>query len=91
MKQANQKRCENCRHFLQHYTNVNLRFREVHCGHCLERKLTPKEVRNFPFFNGCELWEPREIELQKRREYTEMILVDIHDRLDEIAEALKAK
>lgn len=91
MEQKNEHGCERCSYFIQHYTVIDMHFRPIHCGHCLKRRLSPKEQMSFPFSDGCELWVPKEIELEKRREYAERIILETHERLEHIAEILRER
>ncbi len=84
------KSCENCAHFFQHYGWICSQFQTIYCGHCIKRKLTPKEKRSFPFSEGCEEWQPKEQEIAKRKESIQDTLRFMTERIDEIAMLLES-
>ena len=75
-----EKRCENCRYFLQHYIKQNSRFFNVCCGHCINqsnKKMTPLKT--------CEFWEDIAIAKEERKRSIMNTLEFMSERLNEIA------
>lgn len=78
-----EKSCKNCCYYSQHYTKQGTRYHTVFCGHCLNRN--NKKMK--PVF--CELWEDMAILKEERRQSIKEVLIDMSDRLNEIALILK--
>lgn len=89
-KQIISPNCKTCKYFNQHYVKLDTKFMATNCGHCFNRNLTPREKRNFPFLNGCDLWEQQEINLDERNKTIENIIRNINERLQQIYEFLNA-
>lgn len=80
----NKKCCENCKYYFQHYGWIANQFIKICCGHCINRNLTAKEKRSFPFNNGCEEWQPKKNEIARQKKNLKDILDYMAKRLDEI-------
>ena len=50
-----QKTCENCKHFVQHYFKLNENYGKVHCGHCMH----PRVKNRKPDEKACERYEEK--------------------------------
>lgn len=77
--------CEGCRYFFQHYAKCGSCLIAVKCGHCVNRVLTPKEKRSFPYLHDCPQWEPAEIAKEERKRVIEDYLSSLCKRMEEIA------
>ena len=49
------KTCENCKHFVQHYFELNKKYSTVHCGHCIH----PRVKNRKPDEKACEHYKER--------------------------------
>lgn len=52
--------CENCRHFIKHYTLSKKRIMPVDCGHCICSKMRGISMKKRNM-DGCRYWEQNEI------------------------------
>lgn len=84
-----EKCCENCAFYTQHYAWSANQFVKICCGHCINRNLTAKEKRSFPFIYGCAEWQPKEKEIARQQESLKEILNYMAKRLDEIKKWLE--
>jgi len=78
------KSCGNCRFFSQHYSKQGIRYSPVYCGHCINRnnkKMMPLGV--------CDFWEDITILKEERKKVIKESLIDMAEKLDEIAMILK--
>lgn len=83
-------KCETCKYFLQHYVIRYTTFQKTCCGHCINRQLNGKWVRNkYRLHDNCEYWEPSKEKIVERREYVKEVLKNIEEHLNEIAIILK--
>lgn len=81
-----EKRCENCRYYSNHFSKQGTRIDNVHCGHCLHKKI--RNYKRQPL-ELCENWETIEIQKEERKRDIEEAIIAISERLDEIALILK--
>ena len=80
----NEKSCENCRYFYQHYFKSDSTYRPVFFGHCFHKrnkKLTPRFL--------CEQWEDIAIKNEERKKSIKVTLESMAQNLNEIAMILK--
>ena len=65
--------CRTCKHFIQHYTFLNGKFRWANCGHCTE----PKVRRKVPDAKSCEHYiytQPAEAQFLNQEYLTKELL-----------------
>ena len=84
-----EKTCENCRYFSQHYAKDNTSYHSICCGHCLNRELAQKDKKKRQYIRACEFWEPVEIRKEERKECIKNTLRFMAQRIEEIAMILK--
>ena len=88
---SEEKTCKNCRYFLQHYVKGNSRLTFVqatNCGHCTNNGIAYNSHSKYPYVNYCGLWEPIEIQNNRRNESIKSTLRDICEYLEQIATLL---
>lgn len=86
-----QKNCENCIYFYQHYyRSKNGRFHKVYNdGNCINDKLNKTAFKKIiSKCLSCEFWEPAEKQSDEKREHIFKVLSDINYKLNEIASIL---
>jgi len=81
--------CTNCGHFVQHYAITGGRIHNVVCGHCLIRKLTPKQLKSFPFVDGCEEWTNEKEKIKRDLVNVENVLRDMANGIKQIETVLE--
>lgn len=86
-KPVNEKTCQNCRNYSQHYSKLGTKYIAVFCGHCLKRKNNAK--RKSRPFEACEYWEDIAIKKEERKKSINETLERMSQRLEEIAAVLK--
>jgi len=87
-----QKSCENCYYFYQHYFKNKRGKLSMICGdgHCANEQLTfPVSKKIISKRLPCELWQPKENQIAEKRENIFSLLFKMKERLDEIALILK--
>lgn len=63
------KSCENCKFFIQHYVRRTDYLQKAKCGHCtIRRQMSYKELLKFPFAEGCDKWEQAEPKIKTQDE-----------------------
>lgn len=83
-------KCKTCKYFLQHYIKTNSTFHRTCCGHCVNRQLNGKLVRNkYVLHENCEHWESNDEIIVERREHIKEVLKDIEEHLNDITMILK--
>lgn len=88
MKQI--KTCKNCRYYLEHYVKLDSRFETLHEGHCINKDLNGRYIRNkFRLHDNCGYWEADDVRKAERKESIGIILKSMAQRLNEIAVILK--
>ena len=81
-----EKKCENCAHYIQHYVKSKTRFRSIAHGHCGK-----------PMANGryrytakpCEMWEDFEMRTDDRVSHIKNTLRRMAKQINEFLEVLK--
>ena len=88
MKQ--EKKCENCKFYIQHYIKKAHSFQKLFRGHCSNWD-TPLKIRKHDvyFDSCCDKWEQREDLKTDNRESIKTVIRDIRKSLAEIAFILK--
>jgi len=87
-----EKTCENCRYFIQHYAKGNTKrtlMLKVGCGHCYNGKGVYDKRRGYLDKKVCELWEPVETLIAERKENILTVLRGMAEDLKNIAFILK--
>ena len=83
-----QKTCENCVYYLQHYIKENTSYQSIFCGHCVNNRFDGRLRKTDKI---CEYYQKRnkikekKAQLKSAAEY----LAFISERLNELTEALK--
>lgn len=77
------KSCENCRYFMQHYVWSANAISKANCGHCKLNTNPKKPVKNI-CIHKCEKWEPRSIRKQEQKENIKKILLDMSERIKQL-------
>jgi len=80
----NEKSCENCRYFFQHYIQTNTNYRAVLCGHCFHGK----NKKYAPSFL-CEQWQDNTVRNEQRKKTINDILEAMAENLNYIAMILR--
>ena len=83
------KSCYNCKNFNQHYAMTKCSIIHLNCGHCMVKKIKAKERSEFPFKEGCELWEDIKIRNYERKESIVKKLNGMAKEIKEISVMLK--
>lgn len=83
--------CSNCKYFKRHYIVNNIgTLTATAMGHCVHLKIkdsvSAKHIRKD---EGCELWQPYELQKLNRQYRIEQNLQDISDRAGEILTILR--
>ncbi len=79
-----EKSCENCKYYVQHYIKHKRFLLKVNCGHCTNDKLKNKFAReNAKLRKNCEYWEKGD-QKEERRKIIKEVLRDIDQSLEEI-------
>ncbi len=85
------KKCENCKYFLQHFTcSANRFFLKTNCGHCVNKNF--KSIKKNTFIeknSACNKWEPKIELLEKRKEAIETVLRRMAKDICDIRQILK--
>jgi len=76
------KSCENCRYFVSYYTKCKTRYYKTFNGYCHENTRKKKPVL-------CDKWESADILKEERQQSVKKALINMSERLDEIALILK--
>lgn len=87
-----ERKCENCRYFLRHYVQDEMRYIRTDDGHCVNQSLSWREKRKRfgkRYRTACEFWETVEIREEKRKEKIDSVLRVMSERIEEIAMILK--
>ncbi|MDE7167819.1 MAG: hypothetical protein K2O28_03100 [Clostridia bacterium] len=87
-----QKYCQNCYYFCQHYyKSTNGKLAKIcddgHCSNGNIAKLTSR--KNILKCLSCEFWAPQEQQLAEQRESVIRVIFEMHKRLEDIAFILK--
>ena len=80
----NQKTCQNCKFYLQHYIKRATMYYALHSGHCVNRR-----NRTMAICESCGLWEDAAVKNEKRKQTIYECLKSMAKRVDEIAMILK--
>ena len=83
-KMIDEKSCENCRYYSQHYSKQGTMYRAVSCGHCLHR-----DNQKMKSYDLCDFWENISIKKEERKNLIKDVLENMSERLTEIALILK--
>lgn len=89
MKNIKDKKCENCRYFVQHYSKRGSCFRIIDCWHCENPNVTFHDRNIKPHECSCEFWQDIQIKQDERKKGIEYILRDMARHVGEIAMILK--
>ncbi|MDE5666684.1 MAG: hypothetical protein K2I29_00390 [Clostridia bacterium] len=92
MDNQNNKSCDNCYYFYQHY--YKSKYGKLTCvwgdGHCTNNNLTVNVSRKIIFKQHiCEFWEPAEALIAERQENINAIILKMKQRLDELVAILQ--
>lgn len=82
----NEKSCENCSFYIQHYVKRNIEYMKTASGHCGKRKANG-QYRNVD--KPCEFWEINGGQEEKRQTIIKVVLKDMARQINEIAAILK--
>lgn len=88
----NEKLCENCYYYYQHYfkSRRGILKQYVGDGHCSNINIKKSESKkNFKNHLACEFWKPREAQIAERRESVCKIIYRMQKTLEDIALILK--
>ena len=77
-----EKNCELCGFYVQHYVKRHNKFRKV-SGYCINKKPRIKELK------PCELWKPDENTEERQKQSICDALRDMAKQIDDIAIILK--
>ncbi|MCL2676038.1 MAG: hypothetical protein FWE84_05615 [Firmicutes bacterium] len=81
-----QKTCENCRYFCQHYSKQKITYEKVFCGHCVYNGV--KNYNSRPF-KPCRHWETIGDRKERRKESIKKTIEFMSESLKEMALILK--
>ena len=83
-KEIDEKKCENCRYYVRHFSKQGAAFQTICCGHCKNhnnKKMAPYGV--------CGYWEDIALQKEERARSIKAVLRNMSERLNEIAMVLK--
>ena len=78
------RNCCNCKHFNQYFTKWKTRLLAVNKGYCKKSR-----ILKTPTDNDCRKWEAGEIEKRNREQSIKKFLLDMAERIEDIATILK--
>lgn len=85
-KDYENKFCEECRFFKQHYAIVNTEFYKTSYGHCSNDILSRDKKKFIGYHNtACKHWQPVSCVITERREKLKDTLYCVSERLKEIS------
>ena len=79
------KSCQNCKYFIQHYAFFNLRYAKINCGHCINHNYKTAK-RSLPKL--CEFWE-RSDEVETRKKKIEEAIMLMSENLNQMLQILQ--
>ena len=82
--EVQKKTCENCGHYIFHYSVLYGKLTLVggHC--CAVTQKSKKTVKT-----DCELWKPKEERVEKEKKHIRNVILKMEKHLEEIAVILK--
>jgi len=90
MEKLNENKiCENCKFFLQHYVKTKLKLRPINCGQCVSNKYRGKLKNKKPSDTACDFWENIDIK-DETKEVIKTALKNMAKQINEIAFILKS-
>ena len=87
-----EKKCQNCRYFSQHYAFTACQFRAINCGHCIctDLKLKESEKRN-KLNLDCEFWEPKQIKKEEVKQSIKDYMSNVFNQINTIVQYIEAE
>ncbi|MDE7454917.1 MAG: hypothetical protein K2M64_03720 [Clostridia bacterium] len=86
----NATKCTNCKYYKRHYIVAEGRFLPTAMGHCINSKVnnhaSDKHIKKD---EGCDLWQPFELQKLEFKYDTEQRLQNICDKLTDILAVLR--
>lgn len=90
-KEKIENNCFECAYFVKHYANLDGMFYVVRgCKHCICNEMDFKEkTKRLSNTVKCESWQPRKLQIEKRRQRIQDYLQIVAQKLSEIAQILE--
>ena len=83
-----EKKCENCLHFILYYTNRKGLFKPLGFGHCVcERRLSNRK-KQISHDHVCEFWENNQAKQQEKLDSIEHALCRMADDINHYIQTL---
>ena len=89
-KERIDNKCFECAYCVRHYYNLHGTFHLANCMHCVNNNITVRARKNrIANIVKCKYWQPKEIQIEQRRESIIKYLRFTIKKLQEIAQILK--
>lgn len=83
-----EKKCQNCKYFILHYTNLSGLYRPMPYGHCVSGKLSINRTKLIYCENVCEFWESNQEKIQQKHDSIEKAICRMADDLNHFIQTL---